>query len=166
MRKVIYAFCVVAFASIFILSCSGNEFYDANSKENLESAISGNQKLNIPEQYKTIGEKHNEGLESAFAALRSHYKQAKTRASRNDTLRRLSKDECLSIAQQGLKEFCTDNIKNYSEISEQVPSKMGAVQGAIGGGIVGGSSGAGVGAIPGAIMGGVGTSCHFNRHGC
>lgn len=122
MRKVIYAFCVIAFASIFVLSCSGDEFYDANSEENIELGTfdyaKGNQNLNIPSEYKVIGEKHNEGLEAAFMALRDHYGKALTRSIEEDTLYRLSKDECLLIAQQGLNAYCINNVSDNPKISE------------------------------------------------
>lgn len=110
MRKNIYAFCLAVFASVFILSCSGNELYDDNSMTDLEL---GNSNLDIPDQFKIIGEKHNEGLDAAFAAIKSHYKLVKTRSG--DTLTRLSKDEYLLIAEQGLKKFCAENVDNYSD---------------------------------------------------
>lgn len=110
MRKIIYAFCLAVFASIFILSCSGNEFYDDNSMTDLEL---GNSNLDIPDQFKIIGEKHNEGLDAAFGAIKSHYRQVKTRSG--DTLTRLSKDECLLIAEQGMKKYCAEKVENYSD---------------------------------------------------
>lgn len=36
MKRIIYAFCIVIFASVFVLSCSGDEFYDGNPKDALE----------------------------------------------------------------------------------------------------------------------------------
>lgn len=115
MRKIFYLFCVAIFASVLAFSCSGDDLYSDNSQEDIE--------LNMPDQFKVIGEKHNEGLDAAFAALKSHYKQAKTRSS--DTLRKLSKDECLLVAEQGLKKFCTKNVENYSDkFYSQIKTRM------------------------------------------
>ena len=115
MRKIIYAFCITIFASLFVLSCSGDEFYDDNPLADSELGGSNLSTVNldIPDQFKIIGEKHNEGLDAAFAAIKSHYKQVKTRSG--DTLTRLSKSECLLIAEQGLKKFCTEKVDNYSD---------------------------------------------------
>lgn len=57
MRKIIYAFCVAIFASVFILSCSGDEFFDDNSKTDLELGGSNSSvvNLNIPDQFKAKG---------------------------------------------------------------------------------------------------------------
>lgn len=115
MRKIIYAFCVAIFASVFILSCSGDEFFDDHSKTDLELGGSNLSvvNLNIPDQFKVVGKKHNEGLDAAFAAIQSHYKQVKTRSG--DTLPQLSKDECFLIAEEGLKKFCAEKVENYSD---------------------------------------------------
>lgn len=125
MKRIIYAFCIAIFVSVFVLSCSGDEFYDGNPKDALELEGSDHPvaSLNIPDQFKIIGEKHNEGLDAAFTAIRSHYEQVKTRSG--DTFPRMSKDECLLIAEQGLQKFCAENVENYSdEFNEQVRGRM------------------------------------------
>ena len=123
MRKIIHVFCVISFACIFALGCSNNEYYDGYSEENSELSMSestkGNLNLKIPEEYKMIGEKHNEGLESAFASIRNYYEQSSTRS--NDVLCNLTKDGFSMIAQKGLKKFCEENLGDYSDLFRQMP---------------------------------------------
>lgn len=127
MRKIIYAFCIIAFASLFVLGCSTDEYYGGYSEDDLELSMSestkGNLNLNMPEEYKMIGEKHNEGLESAFASIRSYYEQANTRS--NDTFCNLTKDNFSMIAQEGLKKFCEENLGDYSALFRQMPYQIG-----------------------------------------
>lgn len=113
MKRIIYVFCIIAFASLFISSCTSDEYYGGCSKEAPE--------LNIPDQFKIIGEKHNEGLEAAFAAMRNYYKQPKTKSNKA----KLTQEEYLLIAQKGLKTFCNEKLGEYPGLSEQISHQIG-----------------------------------------
>lgn len=115
MRRIIYVFCIIAFASLSILSCTSDEYDDGCTQETPE--------LNIPEKYKIIGERHNEGLEAAFTAIRNFYEQPKTKSNKT----KLTKDEYLTIAQKGLKNYCNEQFGEYPElISHQTDIKTRA----------------------------------------
>lgn len=106
MRKIICAFCVIAFTSLFLLNCSSDEYCDEYSEDDLE--------LSIPEQYKIIGGKHNEGLEFAFEAIKSHYISVSTRNS-SSKISVMYKEDLLALGKQAAIEF---SVKNTSDVPE------------------------------------------------
>ncbi len=124
MKKIFYSILSIALICASI-SCSSNDYMADNMGEtdNAEKAEIITATLNIPEQYKVIGEMHNKGVEAGFKVLREYYeKQANTRSAQKDSVIKLSKEECLKIACDGLTDFASKNLDNYSEIMSQISS--------------------------------------------
>lgn len=127
MKKFFYSILSIALICASI-SCSSNDYMADNmgETENAEKAEKAEiitETLNIPEQYTVIGEMHNKGVEAGFKVLREYYeKQANTRSAQKDSVIKLSKEECLKIACDGLTDFASKNLDNYSEIMSQISS--------------------------------------------
>lgn len=60
----------------------------------------------MPDEFKQVGIKHNEGLDAAFLVLRQHY-QARTRVMGDDSTK-LSKEAIVAVLKNGLKEYYVD----------------------------------------------------------
>lgn len=118
MKKIISAFGGIVFACLLLTSCSNDEL-------NIPEPSKGSLNLNMPEECKTVGIQHNEGLESAFIAIRKHYEQAKTRS--NDTIHQLTKDQYFLIAKEGLKKFCKEKIGDYSIFDDEMTFEANVV---------------------------------------
>ena len=99
MKKLVYGFfslAVIAIACV-IYSCSadGDGFSTPECRE-----------LMMPDEFKQVGIKHNEGLDAAFLVLRQHY-QARTRVMGDDSTK-LSKEAIVALLKNGLKEYYVD----------------------------------------------------------
>lgn len=102
--KVLYG---ALFMGAFLFSCSSSDDYtDRGLKKNQDTV------LNMPDQYKVIGEKHNEGLNYAFDELRIHYEQSQTRS--NGKIRKLSKNACLNLMEKACQQYCVENVDGYT----------------------------------------------------
>ena len=110
-NKTIYFFfsLAVIMLACVIYSCSadadGEGFSTPESRE-----------LMIPDEFKEVGIKHNEGLDAAFLVLRQHY-QARTRVIGNDTLK-ISKGAVASILTNGLKKFYVEKGYDSSAVDK------------------------------------------------
>lgn len=71
--------------------------------------------LEMPEKYKIIGKRHNEGLAVAFTALREHY-EVETRAG--GEIQKLSKEECLVLMEGALQKYCASKGCDDIELSK------------------------------------------------
>jgi hypothetical protein len=105
MKKLIYALCVALCSGMCMLSCSDDNYSEGGPEQSGKN-------LEMPEKYKVIGKRHNEGLAAAFSALRKYYK-VETRA--DGEVRKLSKEECLALMEDALQKYCVskgcDNIE-------------------------------------------------------
>lgn len=108
MKKIIYATCVVLLSVLCMLGCSDEIFSDGAPEQSARN-------LEMPEQYKIIGKRHNEGLAVAFSALRKHYEVA-TRAG--GEIEKLSKKECLSLMENALKKYCSSKGCDKIQLSD------------------------------------------------
>lgn len=73
-----------------------------------------NKSLNIPQEYEIIGEKHNEGLDFAFNAIRSNYMAIVTKSGASK-IRPMSKNELLALGKQAAIDFSTKNTSSVPE---------------------------------------------------
>lgn len=105
MKKLVYgSFCLTVMAiACVIYSCSadGDGFSTPESRE-----------LMMPDKFKQVGIKHNEGLDAAFLVLRQHY-QARTRVMGDDSTK-LAKEAIVAVLKNGLKEYYVD--KGYDTL--------------------------------------------------
>ena len=129
MKKYIYTFVSTVLMTVLFIGCSSdNELYGGVTGMEEEGPVEAVEPFNVPEKYQVIGEMHNQGLEAGFAAIRAHYaEQASTRTAENDSVLKLSKEECLEIAYAGLTDFASKNIEGYSEFVSQM-SPEGTLQ--------------------------------------
>lgn len=119
-KNIIYrgvAIIPVIIATIFILS-SCQKWNDDYSRSQL---------LNIPEKYRVIGEKHNEGLDFAFKAIKSHYAEVVTRNG-GSKLNAMSKDNLLALGKQAAIDFSTKNTSNVpTNFCKDIINKSGGI---------------------------------------
>jgi hypothetical protein len=89
---------VMAVAVVTVSSCSSDS--DFFGQDGMEENT-----LLMPDEFKEIGVKHNEGLEASFLSLRQYY-QIKTRSVDNHIP--LSQKQYIDIMNKGFMQFCYD----------------------------------------------------------
>lgn len=108
MKKLIYALCITLFSGMCMLGCSNDNFAEGIPEQSAKN-------LEMPEKYKIIGKRHNEGLAVAFSSLRKYY-EVQTRAG--GEVHKLSKEECMILMEGALRNYCVS--KGYNNI--ELPS--------------------------------------------
>lgn len=107
MRTNFRVLCVVLAMSAYLFGCSNSDDIISGGPQKSKDMA-----LDMPDQFKIIGEKHNEGLNYAFDQLRIYYEQSQTRS--NGKIRKLSKKAYLGLMEKACQQYCVDNVNGYT----------------------------------------------------